>query len=180
MTKFKDYNQTINTLKQIGVNHKQIQNVNSGDIWEIDLEKNTLFPLMFINPVNAVFGEKTTVMNFQIFVMDLVYTVQQQDRSATATSQNQDQIQEQTVLSDCLQICQDIISTFKTGEALYHSNIGINEDAAYFIEEGDITIEPFTERFDNAAVGWVFTIPVLLMNDYQTCNIPSTTDYAGK
>ena len=41
MTKFKDYNQTINTLKQIGVNHKQIQNVNSGDIWEIDLEKNS-------------------------------------------------------------------------------------------------------------------------------------------
>ena len=112
--------------------------------------------------------------------MDLVYNVEQQDSSATATSQDQDQIQEQTVLSDCLQICQDIISTFKTGEALYHSNIGINEDAAYFIEEGDITIEPFTERFDNAAVGWVFTLPVLLMNDYQTCNIPSTTDYAGK
>ena len=54
MTHFKNYNNTIDTLKQLGENQFQIKTVTTGDIFEIDLEKNTLYPLMHINPVNAV------------------------------------------------------------------------------------------------------------------------------
>ena len=46
MTHFKNYNNTIDTLKQLGANQFQIQTVTTGDIYEIDLEKNTLYPLM--------------------------------------------------------------------------------------------------------------------------------------
>ena len=49
MTHFKNYNNTIDTLKQLGNNHYQIKTVTTGDIFEIDLEKNTLYPLMQIN-----------------------------------------------------------------------------------------------------------------------------------
>ena len=106
MTHFKNYNNTIDTLKQLGKSHYQIQSVTIGDIFEIDLEKNTLYPLMHINPVNAIAQNNQMTLNFQIFVMDLVFP---------------DQSNEQEVLSDCLSICNDLIGTLKNGESLYLS-----------------------------------------------------------
>ena len=94
MTYFNDYNNTIYTLKQLGTNHYLIKTTTTGDLWEIDLEKNTMFLLMHINPVNAVEGTHEMTLNFQIFIMDLVFP---------------DQSNEQEVLSDCLQICNDLI-----------------------------------------------------------------------
>jgi hypothetical protein len=35
MTHFKNYNNTIDTLKQLGTNHYQIKTVTTGDIFEI-------------------------------------------------------------------------------------------------------------------------------------------------
>ena len=37
-----------------------------------------------------------------------------------------DQSNEQEVLSDCLQICNDLIGTLKNGESLLLSNQGVN------------------------------------------------------
>ena len=164
MTHFKNYNNTIDTLKQLGANHYQIKTVTTGDIWEIDLEKNTLFPLMHINPINAVAATHQMTLNFQIFIMDLVFN---------------DESNEQEVLSDCLSICNDLIGTLKNGESLYLSNVDQGENAAYFTE-GDVTIEPFTERFDNSVTGWVFTLPIVIENNYNTCIAPQATTYAGK
>ena len=51
--RFKSYNNVIDTLKCVGEQHLNIHTVTSGDLWELDLEKNTLFPLFHINPVNV-------------------------------------------------------------------------------------------------------------------------------
>jgi hypothetical protein len=74
-------------LACVGEQHKNIQSVTSGDIWEIDLEKNTLYPLFHINPVNVTVALNIRTFNFQLFVMDLV---------------EPDESNEQEVLSDCL------------------------------------------------------------------------------
>ena len=65
MTHFKNYNNTIDTLKQLGANQLQIKTVTTGDIYEIDLEKNTLYPLMHINPVNAVAQNNQMTLTFK-------------------------------------------------------------------------------------------------------------------
>ena len=153
----KTYNNVIDTIKCVGDNHLQIFAVTTGDIWDIDLEKNTLFPLMHINPVNVIAGENSMTLNFQIFICDLV----------EPHGSN-----EQEVLSDTLQIATDIISIFMHGEVLYFYNKTHGENARYFTE-GDYTLEPFTERFDNSVTGWVFTLPVVIENRYETCNIPN-------
>jgi len=164
MTHFKNYNNTIDTLKQLGTNHYQIKTVTTGDIWEISLETNELYPLMHINPINAVAATHQMTLNFQIFIMDLVFN---------------DESNEQEVLSDCLSICNDLIGTLKNGESLYLSGASQGESPAYFTE-GDVTIEPFTERFDNSVTGWVFTLPIVIENNYNTCIAPQATTYAGK
>jgi len=136
-----------------------IKTITTGDIWSVDLAKNSYFPLMHITPVNAVAGTHQMTINFQIFIMDLVFP---------------DLSNEQEVLSDCLQICNDLIGTFKNGESLLLSNQGLDALPKYFTD-GDINIEPFTERFDNAPTGWVFTLPVIIENEYNTCIAPQAT-----
>ena len=52
-------------------------------------------------------------------------------------------------------------------------------NAPIYFTDGQFTLEPFTERFDNLCCGWVFQIGVLVQNDFQTCNIPVTQKGAG-
>ena len=69
----KTYNNVIDTLKELGVQHDQIHTTTTGDIFDIDLNSNdTLFPLFHINPVNVSAGQSELVYNFQLFVMDAV------------------------------------------------------------------------------------------------------------
>ena len=69
---YKTYNNVIDNLKCIGANHPQINTTTDGDIYDIDLEKNTIFPLLHINPVNVRTGKGELIYNFQLFLCDLV------------------------------------------------------------------------------------------------------------
>ena len=164
MVNDKTYNNLVDTLEQLGNNHFQIKTVTSGDIFEIDLEKNTLFPLMHINPVNVTASKSQFIFNFQIFVMDLV---------------EPDERNEQEVLSDCLSMCTDIISTFKHGKSLNHYEASHGDIPQYFVDDS-FTLEPFTERFDNSVTGWVFNLPVIVEQSFESCNIPQPTTQIGK
>ena len=46
--RYKSYNNVIDTIICVGEKHYQIQAVTTGDIFDIDLNKNTLFPLFSI------------------------------------------------------------------------------------------------------------------------------------
>lgn len=160
----KTYNNVIDTIKQLGTNHHQITTVTSGDIWEIDLAKNTKYPLMHINPVSVDAGKSQLTFNFQVFVMDAV---------------EPDESNEQEVLSDTLSICLDIISVFKSGESLYFYNSTHGQEPDYFVDD-NFNLEPFTERFDNSLTGWVFNLPVIVEFRYNSCNVPTLTTAIGK
>lgn len=165
----KTYNNIINTLKNVGGIHENITTTTTGDIHDIDLSKNTLFPLMHINPVNVSTGRATLNYTFQIFIMDLV----SQDADWT-----EDNIQsaaflnnEQEVLSTNLQTSIDIISMFRN--SIMQSSQEVNDiNAPILVSEEEFTLEPFTERFDNLLTGWVFSITLETNNSFQTCKIP--------
>ena len=68
----KTYNNVINTLLRLGEYHEQISTTSVGDIFDINLEKMELFPLMHVNPINVTTGDSELVYNFQIFICDMV------------------------------------------------------------------------------------------------------------
>ena len=176
MVNNKTYNNLVDTLKSLGAQHQQITTTTTGDIFDIDLSKNTLFPLMHINGVNVTTGPSTLTYNFQIFIMDLVSEksnwTQANIQSATKLSN------EQEVLSDCLQICTDIISIFRHSQ--WQAQLSLDINAGVYFAEGEVTIEPFSERFDNELTGWVFPLSIIVENDFQTCNIPMDNNAIGK
>ena len=64
MVNNKTYNNVIETLKNLGTNHFQISTTTVGDIFDIDLEKNTKYPLMHLNPVNVTTRRTELVYSF--------------------------------------------------------------------------------------------------------------------
>ena len=175
----KTYNNAINTLKELGAQHHQIATTTTGDIYDIDLETNTLFPLLHINPVNVSTGESQLTYNFQLFIMD---AVSQKENWTEANLQSANDLSnEQEVLSSCLQICTDIIGMFRHSKwqsAKTDGTQDINEPV--YFTAGEYTLEPFQERFDNLLTGWVFPIGIVVENDFQTCTIPVVNRPIGK
>ena len=157
--RYKTYNNAVNTLKCIGEQHKEIKSVTTGDIWDIDLEKTTMFPLYHINPVSVDVAQGTKTFNFQLFIMDIV------DADGDA---------EQYVLSDTLQIITDIIAILKHGEILYGYDASPGEEERYFVDD-DFSCEPFTERFDNSVTGWIVDVGIIVESVLDSCDIPLDT-----
>ena len=137
----KTYNNIIDTLKELGKQHDQISTTTTGDIFDIDLNKNTKFPLMHINPVNVATGQSTLTYNFQIFIMDLVS--EKKDWTDTNFQSADNLSNNQEVLNDCLQICTDIVGVFRHSQ--WQSQLSLDINAPVYFAEGDFTFEPFEE-----------------------------------
>jgi hypothetical protein len=58
-----------------------------------------------------------------------------------------------------------------------------NEDdinKGLYFSVGQQTLEPFTERFDNLLTGWVFSLSIVVANDFNACTIPVTAGGSGE
>jgi hypothetical protein len=175
----KTFNNAIDTLKQLGIEHKQIQTTTTGDIYKIDFNNETLFPLFHINPVNVSTGQSQLTYNFQLFIMD---AVTERENWTEANIQSADYLSnEQEVMSSCLQICTDIIGMFRHSKWQSAKADGTQDiNVPVYFTEGEYTLEPFQERFDNLLTGWVFSIGIVVQNDFQTCTIPVADAPIGK
>lgn len=180
MVNNKTYNNVVNTLLRLGEYHKQISTTSVGDIYDLNLEKMEKFPIMHINPTSVTTGDSQLTYNFQIFVMDLVseksdwQTKQHEGLSKLVNTKNN----EQEVFNQTLHICTDIISMLRHSSRQSIEGVNDINEPIYFTQD-QFTIEPFQERFDNLCCGYVFSLGVLVQNDFQTCNIPVLKKGAG-
>tara|TARA_R110000744_G_scaffold228724_1_gene346723 strand:+ start:20 stop:568 length:549 start_codon:yes stop_codon:yes gene_type:complete len=181
MVNNKTYNNVINTLLRLGEYHKQIESTSVGDIFDINLEKMQKFPLMHINPTNVVTGESQLTYNFQIFIMDMV--TEKDNWTKNFTDANfpklvKELTNEQDVFNETLQMVTDFIGMLRHSTRQSIAGVDDINFPLYFTQD-QFTIEPFQERFDNLCCGYVFNIGILVMNDFQTCEIPVDTEGAG-
>ena len=145
----KTYNNVIDTLACISQAHGFVHTVSTGDIENIDTSGIVKYPLVHIVPTSVSADTGALTFNFNILAMDLV--------------QN-DESNEQEVLSDTLIILTDILAEFKNGKKLV-DNLG-----DYMQEDNEFSLEPFTERFDNVVSGWNCTYSITLPHNYGACN----------
>jgi hypothetical protein len=131
-----------------------VNTVTQGDIYDVDLAKQTIFPLSHIIVNNATFENNQTRFNVSIVAMDIV-DINKED--APTEYIGNDNVQD--VLNQQLIVCQRVYESAKRGD-LYSD---------LYQTDGTATCEPFTERFENFLAGWTMTFDVLVPNEMSIC-----------
>ena len=131
-----------------------VNTVSQGDIYEVDLAKQTIFPLSHIIVNNANFEDKIIRFNVSLICMDIV-DINNED--STTVYIGNDNVQD--VLNQQLIVCQRVYESAKRGN-LYNT---------FFQVDGIASCEPFTERFENFLAGWTMTFDVIVQNEMSIC-----------
>ena len=148
---FYQITETIETQLLADVN---VNTVTTGDIFDIDLSKQSIFPLAHIIVNSVTLQEQVMSFNITVMAMDIV------DESKDATTDIfRGNNNEQDVLNTQLAVLNKLIMVLRRGD-LYSNKFQL---------EGNPTLEPFYERFDNRLAGYAATMDVIIHNDIDIC-----------
>jgi hypothetical protein len=147
--------QITDTIKNQLLEDVNVKTVTFGNISDIDLSKQTIFPLSHIMVNNATFGDNVVSFNVTVMSMDLVD--QSKDDVVDIFTGNNNF---QDVLNTQLAVQNRLMQELKRGD-LYTANYQV-VDAP--------NCEPFMDRFENSLAGWACTFEVITKNDISTCD----------
>jgi hypothetical protein len=116
--------------------------VTEGSIFDVDLSKQTIFPLTHIMINNATHQGSTILFNVSILLIDLC---QETDKIDIWNNQLALGVRVMNLLNR---------GDLRTGE---------------FELSGQPSFEPFTERFENDLAGWSLTFDIVSKNDITIC-----------
>lgn len=142
------------TIKDQLLGDVNVNTVTTGDIFDIDLAKQSIFPLSHIIINNVTTQEQVLTFNISVLAMDIV------DESKEATTDLfRGNNNEQDILNTQLAVLNKLVMVLRKG-TLYNDQYQL---------DGDATLEPFYERFDNRLAGWSATFNVFVKNDIDIC-----------
>jgi len=131
-----------------------VNTITQGDIFKVDLAKQTIFPLIHIMVNSCTIDEQTTTWNVSLIAMDIV------DISKSLTTDvflgNDNEID---VLNTQHAVLNRVYDIMKRGSLMYD----------LFQVEGTASLEPFTERFENYLAGWTMTLDIVTPNQMTIC-----------
>ena len=130
-------------LKTAGFN-----TVTFGDITQVDLKRQTIYPLAHITPDVVTSQDATLNYSFQVLGMDLIDFNKDDVDDENVPFYGIDN--KQDVLHDILLRLQQAVEQFKRGDQ-FDALMQLQEPMAY---------DPFVERFENVLAGWSFTFSV--------------------
>ena len=148
------YNVT-DKLKDTLLEEPFVNTVTFGSLDDVDLNKQTIFPLSHITVNNTTVGTKTLTFNISILSMDIVDISKDEVEDIFTGNDN-----EQDVLNTQLALQTRIINTLQRGD-LYTDLYQV---------QGDVSCEPFVDRFENKLAGWAATFDVVVQNDMTICD----------
>ena len=154
MANIVSYNNVIELFQSIAERHFQINTFFLGRNWELENNKDILYPLFQVYPelskmpVGEYGQYKTNEITLTCKVIDLT----------TPGSENQ-----RDVHSDTLRIANDIVNEINTHPFYTRSNINII---------GDITFNPLEQFEDDIAAGWQWQLTLRIINMNTFCGMP--------
>ena len=142
------------TIKDALLGDINVNTVTEGDLFDVDLSKQTIFPLshLIVNTVTA--QESVLRFNISILAMDIVDESKEPTSDIFIGNNN-----EQDILNTQLAVLNKLIQVLRKGQ-LYIDKYQL---------EGNPTCEPFYDRFENMLAGWSCTMDVLIHNDITIC-----------
>ena len=148
------YYTLVDALRNHFDNDVLVNTVTNGDIFDVDIAKQTIFPLVHTMVTQAQFESNIQRFTVTIFCMDITDAVKVEDDAKWETKDNTND-----ALNSTLQILNRAYQMLMHG-ALHDLNFHV---------ESTPTCEPFTERFENNLVGWAMTLDIICPNDMTIC-----------
>ena len=149
-----NYFDIIDKIKQHFENDPLVNTVTQGDIFDVDLNKQTIFPLCHIIVNQATFENNVIRYNISILAMDI--TDISKSESADKFDGNDNELY---ILNTMMAVHNRCYEMLRRGD-LYTDKFQV---------DGSPTCEPFTERFENKLAGFTLTVDILIPNDMTIC-----------
>ena len=130
-----------------------IKTVTLGDISEVDLNKQTIFPLAHQIVNNATLTERTITFDISILFIDVVDYPTKSAKDSTEAFYRSDNLQD--VHNTMLAVANELAQQFFRG-SLFDEN---------YIVASDVSCEPFQDRFENELAGWSLNLSIEIPNN---------------
>ena len=131
-----------------------VNTVTYGDIFEIDLNKQDIFPLSHFIVNSATLNGSVWQFNISLLCMDIVDESKEDVTDKFLGNDN-----EQDVLNTQMAVINRLLELLRRGDL--HSDL--------YQLEGAPQIEAFFDRFENKLAGWTLSFDVLIPNDMTIC-----------
>jgi hypothetical protein len=133
-----------------------VNNVTTGDIFNVDLNKRTIFPLahVIVNSVAESATGNTNLFNVSVLLMDVCDISPDESTDLWLDNDN-----EQDIFNTQFEVGKRFVESMRRGD-LYTLGYQLNGNANY---------EAFSDRFENKLVGWTITFNVEAANDTTIC-----------
>ena len=137
--------------------NSQVNTVTEGDIFEVDLNKQTIFPLSHIMINNVTFNEIGITYSMSSLFMEVADVSKDNPRDEDDIFYGVDNRHD--ILNTQLLVANDLVSHLKRGNLMQHK----------YQLNGTPSREPFEDRFENLLVGWNLTLSIDIANTITTC-----------
>lgn len=131
-----------------------VNTVTYGDIFEIDLNKQDIFPLSHFIVNTATLNGSTWNFSLSLLCMDLV-----DESKADVTDKFLGNNNEQDVLNTQMAVIGRLMELLRRGDLF----------TELYQLDGQPSLEAFVDRFDNKVAGWAVTFNVIVPNDMTIC-----------
>ena len=148
------YNNIIQALQNFADNHFFIQTFTHGNVEELDLNKETDYPILHANYLGADYDTGVKNYNFEIYIVDVP-----SDKLDKITYQRE-------VISDAEQCAEDLLADITNGFNVF------TQDHNY--ETSGANVTPIEEEGSNVLAGVVLDITITVGYEYDACNAPLT------
>ena len=134
-----------------------VNTVTYGDLMEVDLNKQTIFPLSHFMISGATM--QSNVWNFSVSLLCMDIVNESKNYADGIPGEFRGNNNEQDVFNTQLAVANRLLELLLRGD-LYVDKYQL---------DGDPSLEPFVDRFENKLAGWTVTFNVLIPNDMTIC-----------
>ncbi len=148
------YYNILETLRTALAAEPFVNTVSFGNLYDVDLSKQTIFPLSHIMVNQATIAAPVITFNVTIMCMDIV-----DDPKTEITNVFLGNSNEQDILNTQLNVASRIVSKLLRGDLF----------SDLYQLDGTASCEPFNERFENSLTGWAVTFDLIVPNTMTVC-----------
>lgn len=144
----------LDTIKNTLLDDKNVNSVTTGDLTDVDLSKQTIFPLSHIVVNSATNDGQTMSFNVTVVCMDVIDISKEESKNIFDKNNN-----EHAVLNTQLAVTNRLYQLLHNGQLRAQ---GYQVDSL-------ANCEPFVDRFSNNLGGWAITFDIMVKNDLYLC-----------